>query len=140
MKRLYDGAGSAAIVFYLIIVVGGFLFGTKSQHDKIKQRRKLEKQHEKKMQQREAYRDSQWEQFKKEHEELEKEQLEELIYHRKMNDPFWHYYDEIEDKVKPIPGDMQYYPPPLPRLEWNSQGEKYYKWKPQDTSPREDEW
>jgi len=44
-----------------------------------------------------------------------------------MEDPLWRYYDEIEDKVCPIPGDINLPPPRPPKKEWDSQeGKEYY--------------
>lgn len=94
MKRLYEGASVVTAIFFLVVVIGGFLLGTKSHHDKSKHNAKIEKKVEK---------------AKREKDKQFYEQLpdfaRDLEYNLKMNDPLWNYYDPDTDSFRPIPGD-----------------------------------
>jgi len=129
MARLYEGASGLSVVFYLIIIVGGFLFGTKTHHDKQKERRKAEKKYEKEMKKSQLHHDSELEKYQ----EFLRWQEEELIEHRKLEDPFWHYYDDVEGKMKTIPGDMNYPSPRPPQKRWDGKTQQeYYHFYPQE--------
>jgi len=104
MKRLYEGASAASVVFFLIIVVGGFLFGTKTHKDKSRHNRKVEEKVEKAKRERDEH-----------YQDQMSEDTEELEYLRKMNDPLWHYYDEEKMRYEPIPGRYNVDVPARPR-------------------------
>jgi len=93
MKGLYEGASAASVVFFLIIVVGGFLFGTKTHKDKSRHHRKVEEKVEKAKRERDEH-----------YQGKMPDDAEELEYLRKMNDPLWNYYDEETMRYEPIPG------------------------------------
>lgn len=104
MKRLYEGASALSVAFFLIIVVGGFIFGTKIHNDKSRHRKELRE----KVNKTDRYKDKV---HKKELESVERE----LEYLKKMNDPLWHYYDEESDEFLPIPGKYNVDIPKIPR-------------------------
>ena len=94
MKKLYEGASVVTAIFFLIVVIGGFIFGTKTHSDKSKYKAKVEKKLEK---------------AKREKDKQFYDQLpdysRDLEYNLKMNDPLWNYYDPDTDSFRPIQGD-----------------------------------
>lgn len=120
MKKICEGVSGITLLFYLIIVSGGFLFGTKSHYDKAKQRRKLEKKYEKKL---------------KRYEERLQQEIKQNQEYQKLEDPRWHYYDEVDQRFKPIPGDFNKEPPPPPTKSFDETTNKSWYLFSQQVSP-----
>ena len=104
MKRLFEGATLTTIILFLIIVAGGFIFGTSKQVSKARHRSKSDKRLEKSERKKD-------EQYK----ELQQKSREEIEYLHKMNDPLWHYWDDKAEKFVPIPGKYNVDIPIRPR-------------------------
>lgn len=104
MKRLFEGATATTIVFFLIIVIGGFIFGTSKQVSKAYQKSSADKRVEK----TERKKDQKYH-------DLKKNTDEEIEHLKKMNDPLWHYWDEKSESFLPIPGRYNVDVPVRPR-------------------------
>ena len=108
MKRLYEGVSVTSVIFFLIIVVGGFIFGTKTHKNKSRHTRKVEEKVEKKVEKANREKD-------KYHQDQMSDTAEELEYLRKMHNPLWNYFDEETNRFKPIPGKYNVDVPRRPR-------------------------
>ena len=117
MKKMYEGASAISVVFFLIIVVGGFLFGTKTHIEKSNNKRKTENKVSKSERKRDERHKKNAESMEKIYQERDKEREEELDYLRKMNDPLWHYYDEESDSFVTVPGRYNADVPHVPRVQ-----------------------
>jgi hypothetical protein len=116
MKRMYEGASAISVLFFLIIVVGGFLFGTKTHIEKSKNKQKIEKKVSK-SEKRDAERyNSTIREMDDSNRKTVQDLEAELEHLRKMNDPLWHYYDENSDSYVPIPGKYNQDTPRIPRV------------------------
>ncbi len=107
MKKLYEGASLASGVLFLIIVIGGFIFGIKTHKDKSRHNSKVEEKVEQAKREKDKY-----------YKEKFHNDAEELEYLRKMNDPLWHYYDEETFRFEPIPGKYNGGVPLRPRKDY----------------------
>ena len=118
MKRMYEGASAVSVIFFLIIVVGGFLFGTKTHIAKSNNKRKTEKRVSKaERRDAERHRDA-VKDVDDSHRKTVQDLEAELEYLRKMNDPLWNYYDEESDSYVPLPGKYKDDIPHRPRVEY----------------------
>ena len=130
MKKVFEGASIISAVLLIITAACAFIFNVKIQKDKSKERRradhKIEKVEKKKNQYHsEILRKRDREEKKKDQKHLEiirerdieREKNEgKLDHYKKLNDPFWHYYDPEEGEFKTLPGKYGIDdPPPRPR-------------------------
>lgn len=91
MKKIYEGASVVSAILLLLTAASAFIFNVKTHTDKRKVQRKEERKAEKRME----------EQRRRHKDNLSPIQAE-LEYYKKLDDPFWHYYDhEGEVQVKP---------------------------------------
>ncbi len=99
MKFLLDG--SAFISFIILIIITSFAFIVNKQHKtKDKKTRIIEKRLKNKLIKNENIYIEKIKELEKENEKIN----DEFEDHKKLNDPFWCYYDEESEEFKTLPG------------------------------------
>lgn len=104
MKKLYEGASIVSAILLVLTAASVFFFNVNNH----KQKRKA-KRHEHKMEsKKESDFQKRIKQINRENEHTRKE----IEYYKKLQDPFWHYYDEEAQEMKVLPGPYDPLHPP----------------------------
>jgi uncharacterized protein HemX len=112
MKKVFEGASIVSAILLILTAACAFIFNVKNQSDKSKERKRAERHIEKSEKKKDSHYSQQLRDLEKEKEKSD----EELDHYKKLNDPFWHYYDPEKGEFNTLPGKYGVDdPPPRPR-------------------------
>jgi len=93
MKKVFEGASVVSAILLILTAACAFIFNVKSQKDRSKERNRADRQIEKAEKKKDSHYSQQLRELEKEKEKSDGE----LEHYKKLNDPFWKYYDPEED-------------------------------------------